>query len=158
MTALRVWFDGRSLRERRLILAMLALAVLVVLWAGVALPVTDGLASARERHGEAVIRLAETQARVDTIAALARGRAPALTGGLDAAVRASADQAGFALGTLNLLGPDRVQAGIASARPGALVAWVALLERQGLLVDSLQLTNNNDGSVAATLTLRVRRA
>ena len=157
MTPLRAWFDARSPREKRLILVMLALAVLVLLWAGVVLPVTDGLAAARERHGDAVIRLAETEARMDSLAALGRARAPSLAGGLDAAVRAGAEAAGFAPQTLNLLGPDRVQVGIASARPGALIGWAASLEQQGLLVDSLQLTNNGDGSVAATLTLRARR-
>ncbi len=157
MSGLRLWFAARSGREKRLILVMLALAVLVLLWAGIVLPVTDGLASAREREGDAAIRLAETEARVEAIAALGRARAPSLGQGLDPTVRARAEEAGFAVSTLNLVGPDRVQLGITAARPGALVAWLATLERQGLLVESLQMTGNDDRSVAATLTLRVRR-
>ena len=71
-SSLRTWFEGRSLRERRLILAMLALAALTLVWAAVVRPVRDGLASARERHADAVIRLAETETAVDAIRAAGR--------------------------------------------------------------------------------------
>ena len=67
MTALRAWFDGRSLRERRLLLVMTALLVLVILWAGIIRPVGDGLSSARGRHADAVVRLGETEAAVEAI-------------------------------------------------------------------------------------------
>ena len=156
MTGLRPWFDARSLREKRLILTMLALAVLTFVWAGVIVPVGDALSSARERHGDAVIRLAETQARVDALNKLARARPPALAGGLDAAVRTSADAAGLPLQALNQMGPDRVQVGVATARAGALLAWSSSLERQGLLVDSVQLTDNGDRTVRADMTIRSR--
>ena len=157
MTLLRAWFDARSLREKRLILAMLGLAALTLAWAAIILPVSDGLNASRERHDDAVVRLADTEARVEALAALRRARPPATAGGLDAAIRASADAAGLPLETLNQLGPARVQVGLGSARAGALMAWTASLERQGLLVDSAQLTNNGDQTVAARLTLRARQ-
>jgi general secretion pathway protein M len=156
MRGLRLWFDGRSLREKRLLLAMLALAALTLVWAGIVLPVTDGLSSSRQRLGDAVVRLGETEARVDALAALARARPAALPGGLDAELRRRADAAGFTLGTLNQLGPGRVQIGIASARGGALMAWVASLESAGILVESMRLTDGGDHTVAAQMTLRAR--
>lgn len=156
MTGLRAWFDGRSLRERRLILVMLGLAALTLLWAGIVLPVTDGLSSSRQRQQDAVIRLGDTEARVAALEALAKARPAALSGGLDAELRRRAEAAGFTLQTLNQLGPGRVQLGIASARGGALMTWVAGLEQGGILVEAMRLTDNGDRTLAAQMTLRAR--
>lgn len=153
MTGVRVWFAALSLREKRLVLATLALAALTLLWAGIWIPVTDGLLSSRQRQADAVIRLGDTEARVAELAALAKARPAALTGGLDAELRRRADAAGFTLQTLNQLGPGRVQIGIASARGGALMAWVAGLEQGGILVESMRLTDNGDHSLAVQMTL-----
>ena len=60
MTGLRHWFEGRSLREKRLLVAMAALAVLTLIWGAVIRPVGDGLSSARERHASAVTRLGDS--------------------------------------------------------------------------------------------------
>ena len=153
MNALRLWFAGRSLRERRLILAATALAVLVLVWVGIVRPLGDALSSARERQAEATQRLAETRVSVDAVRGI---RAVSLPGSLADAVRASADQAGFALAALDSQGADRVRVGIASARGGALVGWLARLERQGVLVDRAQLTDHGDRTVGVDLTLRAR--
>lgn len=156
MTRLKLWFDGRSLRERRMILVMVALAVVTIVWGGIIRPVGDGLSSARERHADAVIRLGETRVLVDALRQAQRRRPAPLTGALADVVRAQADQAGFALASLDPDGPGRVRVGIASARPGALTGWLARLERGGILVDAASMTNNGDQTVAATLTLKAR--
>ena len=156
MSGLKTWFDGRSLRERRMLLVMMALAVLTLIWGAIIRPVGDGLSSARERHADAVTRLGETQAQVDALKDAQRRRPAPLTGSLADVVRAQADQAGFALASLDADGADRVRVGIQSARPGALTAWLARLERGGILVDAAAMTNNGDKTVAATLTLKAR--
>jgi len=156
MTGLRVWFDTRSLREKRLILAMLALAALTLVWAGIIRPVGDGLSSARERHRDAVVRLANTQAAVDTLRRIQAQRTRPLTGTLADTVRAAANEAGFALASLDEQAPDRVHVGIQSARAGALVGWLARLERSGVLVDNARLTDNGDRTVGVDLTLKER--
>ena len=51
---------------------------------------------------------------------------------------------------------DRVQIAITSARPGALLGWIADLERAGILVDTLAVTNNGDQTVAVQMTLKAR--
>jgi general secretion pathway protein M len=156
MTSLRSWFDGRSLRERRLLLVMAALAALTLVWAGVIRPVGDALASARARHADAVIRLGETQARVEAVR-LAQRSGPAVTGAsLVDEVRARAADAGFTLTSIDADGPDRVRVAVQAARPGALTGWLARLEARGLLVDSVAFTANADQTVGATLTLRSR--
>ena len=158
MTGLETWFEGRSLRERRLLLVMAGLAVLTLLWALIIRPVGDGLSSARERHADAVTRLGETRAQVATLRDIQRTRATPLTGTLADAVRAEADQAGFALASLDQDGASRVRVGIQSARPAVLVAWLARLERLGILVDSVAMTDKGDKTVGVALTLKARAA
>jgi general secretion pathway protein M len=135
---------------------MAALAVVTLLWAGIVIPVRDGLSSVRERHASAVDRLGTTIARVDLLRGV--GRRPVLGGDLVALVRAEADQAGFALATIDAEGADRVRATVQSARPGALAGWLARLEARGVLVDSATLTDHGDRTVGAVLVLKARAA
>lgn len=158
MTGLRTWFERRSLRERRLLLIMGALAVLTLIWAVVIRPVGDGLSSARERHANAVTRLGETEATVALLRAAQRSRPAPLTGALADIVRVQADMAGFSLTSLDQDGADRVRIAIPSARPGALTAWLAKLERGGILVDSVTMTDKGDRTVSVTMTLKARAA
>ena len=153
---LRLWFAGRSSREQRMLLVMVALLALTIVWVGIIWPVTDGLSSARERHADAVIRLAETQARVKEVEALQRNRPAALEAQLDSVVRDRANEAGFALASVTPDGPNRVQITIATARPGPLFGWIAGLEAAGILVDSLATTDNGDKTISAQLSLKVR--
>jgi general secretion pathway protein M len=157
MTAqLHTWFRTRSLREQRLLLVMTALLALTIVWAGIILPVTDALSSARARHDAAVVVLAETEARVHDVRALERDRPAPLGAPLDTVIRDRANSAGFALASVTRVGDNGVQITITSARPGALMAWISGLEDDGILVDALGLTDNGDKTVAAQASLRVR--
>jgi len=151
-----IWFRSRSLREQRLLLVMVALLALTIVWAAIILPVTDALSTARTRHDAAVVVLAETEARVLDVKALERDRPAPLGAPLDTVIRDRANAAGFALATVTRVGDNGVQIGIGSARPGALMAWIAGLEDDGILVDTLTLTDNGDKTVAAQASLRVR--
>lgn len=156
MNALRLWFAGRSRRERQLILAAGVLALLTLVWIAIVRPLGDATASARERQGDAIVRLADTHAAVDAVRAADASRGRALTGTLADTVRASADEAGFVLASLDPVAPDRVRVGIASARGGALVGWLARLERSGVLVDTARLTDHGDRTVGVDLVFRAR--
>lgn len=158
MSPLATWFATRSLREKRLLLVMAALLVLTIIWAGIIRPVGDGLASARERYADATVRLGETTASVDAVRAAQRNRPQPLTGTLADAVRGYATQAGFSVASLDEPSPDRVHLTIQSARAGALTAWLARLEREGVLVDAARLSDNGDRTVAADLTLKARQS
>ncbi len=155
MKALIDWYDARALREKRLILVMLALFAVTIVWGGIIRPVRDGLESTRERHAGAEVRLGEVQRQVTQVKAIQRSRARVPEGPLPDAVRARADEAGFALASLEPDG-DRVRISIATAKPGALLGWIAGLEGDGLLVDASTINGNGDGTVAATLTLKAR--
>lgn len=150
------WFGGRSLREKRLLIVAAALALLTLLWGGIIRPVGDALSSARQRHADAVVRLAQTEARLRAIGRLQRDPPGALGGPLDATIRDSANQAGFPLASVMGQGRDRVDITIGAARPGALFGWIAGLERSGLLVDSLAIADNGDHTVSIRMTLRTR--
>ena len=156
MKPLTDWYQARSLRERRLILAMLALAAVTLVWAGIILPVRNGLSSSRARYTDAVVRLGEAQAGLGQVKAAQRRAGPPLAGVLADAIRTSAEGAGLTLSTLEPDGADRVRAGVASARAGALTAWIAGLEGSGVLVDQVTVAANGDGTVNAQMVL-VRR-
>lgn len=156
MTALRAWFAARSLREKRLILAMLALLAVTILWAGVIRPVRDGLSSAKERHADAGLRLGRTLNEVDAVKSAQRAGVELVSAPLPDAVRARAEEAGFTLASLDQDGPDRVRISIANARPGALLGWIAGLEQGGILVETASLTPNGDQTVAARISFRAR--
>ncbi|QNA84106.1 type II secretion system protein M [Sphingomonas sp. So64.6b] len=156
IAAFNTWFADRSLREKRLLIVMAALAALTLIWAGIILPVTDALSSARERHASAVIRVAETEARLDALKELQQNRPAPLAAPLDAIIRERANEAGFPLANVTVQAADRVQITIATAKPGALLGWITDLEAAGILVDSLNITNNGDQTVAADMTLKAR--
>ena len=156
MSSLRAWFDSRALREKRLILVMVALLALTIVWYGLIRPLGDGLSDARARHADAVIRLGETQASVAAIRDIDRHRPPPLTGTFADAIRARAADAGFALTSLDEDGSNRVRVSIQSARPAALVPWLARLENAGILVDAATLTDNRDRTVGVQMTLKAR--
>jgi general secretion pathway protein M len=146
------WFNGRSSREKWMILAMLALFGVALIF-GIARPVDEALSSARRRNADAAIRVAQTQGQLDALKLLRRTRPDRPAGALDAVVRQSADAAGF---SLDSVAPDgnRLRVHIGSAKGGALLAWLGGLEEQGVLVDDLNVTDNGQRAVSADITFR----
>ncbi|MFS0771508.1 type II secretion system protein GspM [Sphingomonas sp. 1P08PE] len=156
MSGLRSWFDGRSLREKRLLLVMAALLAVTIVWGLILRPLGDALSSARERHTTAVVRLGETAARVEALRDAKAQRVRPLTGTLADTVRVRAEEAGFPLASLDPDAGGSVRVSIQSARGTALTAWLARLERGGIVVQSATLTDNGDRTVAGRLVLRSR--
>ncbi len=158
MTSVKTWFAGRSLRERRLLLVMAALLAVTIVWGLVLRPLGDAMATARERHTAAVIRFGETAARVDALRQAREQRVRPLTGTLADTIRLRAEEAGFPLASVDPDANGAVRVTIQSARGAALTGWLARLERGGIIVESAQLTDNGDRTVAARLLLRARAA
>lgn len=153
---LKTLWLARSVRERWLLGVMLALVALVLVWLAVLRPLSDMLSAARERHGEAVAALAEARTQAAAIAALERARPATQAGPIDSAVAAAASAAGFQLSGLQPQGPGRVSLAIAAAKPQALFGWIAALEAQGYIVQSLSVTSNPDRTLSAQIALRTR--
>ena len=70
----------------------------------------------------------------------------------------SAGDAGFALSNVEPQSDDRVRIAIPTARPGALFAWLADLEKAGVIVSTIDVTNNGDQTVSAQILLIERGA
>lgn len=149
------WFRARTRREQYMV-AGGAIAVVLAIAYFLIVPLSDALASAKARHADAVIALGETQARVDAVKALQAERAGPLDAPLESVLRTRANDAGFALTNVTPQRSDHVLLTIASARPGALVGWVAGLEASGILVDRLATTDNGDRTVAVQMTVKAQ--
>jgi len=151
------WWKLRSTREQWMLGVMIALLAVVVIWLGILRPITSGLAAARERHAEAVVRLARVESQVSAIRRLERSRPPALEGALDKVIAAAAEEAGFTPGKVEPSGNDRVDVSIASVRPVAFFSWINSLESRGILVERLSARANSDPTLAVDITFMERR-
>lgn len=154
--SLKLWWRGRTLREQRLVLAMGGLAVLVLAWLLIIRPLDDALSSARERHGEAVIALAEARARADAIAAAEQVAPTNLGAPVDTVLNQAASEAGFPVARVERQGTNQATIVIDSARPQALFGWVDRMEERGLIVERLVVTANSDQTVSVQATFRAR--
>lgn len=153
---LKTLWMGRTPRERWLLAVMLALVALVLVWLLILRPLSDMLSGARQRHGEAITALAEARTQAAAIAALERNRPAPFAGPIDTAVAAAASDAGFQLSGIQPEGPGRVSLAIGAAKPQALFGWLAALEAQGYIVQSLTVSSNPDRTLSAQILLRAR--
>lgn len=152
-----LWWRGRTLREQRLLIAMAALAAAVLAWLLVIRPLGDALAEARERHGEAVVRLAEARAGAAAIGRAEADAAPPLTMPIEALISQSATEAGFPVSRVERQGGNRAMLVLDSVRPQAFFAWVERLEQgQGLRVDAMSASTNSDSTLSVQVTFRAR--
>lgn len=150
------WWRARTVREQRLLAAMLALFGLVLAWLLVVRPLADALDSARRDHAEAVMSLAEARARA-AAAGHARGegrRAAPLP--VDALLSRTVTEAGFADARVTSRGPARASVAIDAARPQAFFGWVRTMEGSGLIVESLTARANADRTLAVEAAFRAR--
>jgi general secretion pathway protein M len=149
------WYSGRSPREQRLLRVMGVLMAVEIAWLAIIRPLGDAHARARERHDVAVVAHGQARAAADAIGVLEKAGGPAVAGPLDAVVGRAAAAAGFELSQLQLR-EGAVGIAIEAARPQALFGWLAALETQGVIVDSLSATTNADRTLAVQATLRAR--
>lgn len=155
-TAIKAWFTALSLREKRLVLAAVALAIVTLFWFGLVRPVSDGLADARVRHSTAVQRLAEIESQIESVKLMQRTRPAPISAPLETVVRERAAEAGFALVNISPQPNNGLQIAIAAVRPAAFFAWIADLEASGILVESLSTSDNADQTISATLVLKIQ--
>jgi general secretion pathway protein M len=151
------WWVARSQREQRLLLVMGGLLAVVLAWLLVVRPLGDRLSEARERHGAAVVALAEAKASAAAIGRLERVRHPPLDGPPELVIGREANQAGFRVSRLQPEGAGRVTVAMESARPQAFFAWVRAMEAdKGLIVDRLSASSNSDRTLSVQVTFRAR--
>lgn len=155
---LKSWWRSRTSREQKLLLAMLALALLVFSWLLIIRPLSDALSRARERHGDAVLAVAEARAQARAIAGLRQSALARPTMPLDSLLNQSATEAGFPVIRVEREGDSQATIAIQPARPQALFAWVNQMEaRNGLIVERLTASTNSDQTLQAIVTFRLRQ-
>lgn len=150
----RRWWSARTERERRLLQVMFALLAALLVWLLVVRPLADALDSAKARHAAAVDAVGIARARAAVVPEAGGSRAPPSP--LDAFVRRTATEAGFAEARVTARGPGRAAVAIAAARPQAFFAWVRQLEARGLAVESLSARTNQDRTLAVEAGFRAR--
>lgn len=157
MTAsVRDWFFARSLREQRLILLMLAVAVPVLAWLLIARPLSAAYEEARTDHREAVERHGRVLALAEAAKSEPARRVRSGNADLRLLVRQAAIQAGIPLQAANANGPNAIDINVAGGRASALVQWLAQLEAQGLTVEQMTMIPQPDGT--ANLSARLARS
>lgn len=157
MRALRDWFAGRTVRERRLIALMGLIAFFTLGWLLVIRPLIDAEDAVRADHLAAVERLGAVRGRMAALAATDGQRVAAAraAGAVDLYVAQAAAEAGFTLDRNDPAGTDQTAIAIATARPTALFGWLGRLEASGIAVDALSARPaETPGTIAVTATLR----
>ncbi len=153
----RIWWQGRTLREQRLLLVMAGLLALVLIWLLLIRPVNDSLSAARERHAAAVLRLAEARGQAAAIRSLGSAPAAALSGPLTTVLSGAATEAGFPVARVEPEGANRATMVLNGVRPQAFFGWVRQMEeRNSLVVERLSATTNSDQTLSVQVTFRTR--
>lgn len=140
------WWDGRTVRERRLLIVMAVLVAAVLVWLLVVRPVQAWQVGAADRRLEAEQTLAEVRDGLRIIAPSATV-APASTEGLEPLVRRTAEAAGLTVVTT--MAPGGGLGIQMSQAPGReTFAWLAALEADhGVKVCSLGVMENADATL-----------
>ncbi len=151
------WWRTRSLREQRLLLVMFGLLAIVLAWLLIIRPLGDALSQARERHGRAVLAVAEARAQAQAISGLKMPAAVDAAVPVETLISRSANEAGFPVTGIQRETPRAATMTIQSVRPQAFFGWVNQMEnRNGLIVERLSATTNSDQTLAVTITMRRR--
>lgn len=154
---LKLWWAGRTARERWMLLVMFALIALVVGWLGVVRPLGNAQTDARLRLEMAVTALAEARARSAMAVAVPQATATAQPP-IDALLARTASDAGFANARVDAQGPTRAALTIEAGRPQALFGWIGALEAQGVTVEGLRARPNQDRTIQLEASFAIRSA
>lgn len=146
LTNTGVWWSGRTVRERRMLMVMAALLLATAAWLGVVRPVLDWRAAAADRAEAASATLVEVRAAV---AGLGPSRAPvaAPAEGLEPLIRRTAEAAGLDIVTA-MSASGQLGFRLSRVPSGPLFAWLSALETDHrVAVCSLGVVENADATL-----------
>lgn len=149
------WWAQRSLREKRLLLAMAALLAFVLIWFVVIRPLMDARAAADARLTAAVTDLGRARAEAASLkqstSAVNNNPVPLPVDGF---LSQSAGEQGFTNLQVVADGASRATISSAQVRPAAFFGWIGQLEARGLIIESLSARANQDQTIAVDAVLR----
>jgi len=147
MTAVRDWFMGRTKREQRLVLMMLAIALPVLAWLLVVRPLNAAYDAALDDHLAAIDRHGRVLVLAEAAKAEPSRRVEADKADLQLVVTQAAAQAGITLQGANPSGTNAVDVAVTGGRATALGQWLAQFEAQGIAIQQMSMTPQPDGTV-----------
>lgn len=143
----RDWFLSRSIREQRLILLMLGIALPVVAWLLVVRPLNAAYDDARKDQLEALTRHGRVLALADAAKSAPARRVRAGNADLQLVVTEAASQAGIVLQGTTPTGPNAIDISVTGGRAPVLAQWLAQFEARGIAVQQMTMTPSPDGTV-----------
>lgn len=152
IVVVRDWYGQRSLREQRMLVVMLTIALPLLLWLGLVVPIERAYDRALERQLEAVDR----HARILSLADRAKGapaRRPVQVADLGLFLTDNARQAGLTAAPSAAPTPGSSLVTIASASAPAALEWLRQLEAAGYSVSDVRIAPAANGTVAVTATI-----
>lgn len=145
--ALHNWFGNLSIRERWMVGVAAGLTLAILLVFAIIMPGISAIDRAILAHDEAVQRRGRIEA---TVAASLTQKPPVITANsanIDLIVTQGAAEQGFDLIKAANAAPGQMSFRIDQARSPALLAWLNDLEMQGIIVQSMALRGDPNGSV-----------
>lgn len=142
------WWDARTVREQRMLMAMAVLAAAVFVWLVVVRPAMAWREDAAADRAAAELDLAQVRAGVRLMASpSAVPRATVDVGGFEALVLRTAEAAGLSV-TTGMAASGELGFRIPNASSAALFGWLSALERaHGIEVVSLGVVENTDATL-----------
>lgn len=148
------WWEGRTLREQRLLAVMMVLLAVVLVWLVVVRPALDWRETAVADRAQAEADLVRVQAGLRLIAPPTAAPRPVIdVEGFDPLVLRTAEAAGLDI-TTGMDATGRLGFRIPNASSSALFGWMAALERDhGIAVVSLGVVENTNATLQVEGTL-----
>lgn len=144
-----LWWDGRSVRERRMLAVMTLLIAGVLVWLLVVRPAWAWREAAAGRRVEATATLGRIESGLARRAPAARA-APMPLADVEQAARGAAEAAGVAGMTLSVDGQGGLAFEAAGVSSAALFGWLSTLKSEfGVDTRSLTVVENADASLDA---------
>lgn len=141
------WWEGRTVRERWMLIVMAVLLAAVFVWLAVIRPVLDWREQAAADRARAEADLAWVQAGLRLTAPAAAARPVIDVEGFEPLVRRTAEAAGLEI-TTGMDTAGRLAFRIPDASSAALFGWMFALEHDhGIAVVSLGVVENTDATL-----------
>lgn len=148
MSGFGSFWQMRSRREQRLLIALALLGTPILLWLMVLRP----LQAAQARAATALATATADYTALLAAQAALQAIPPASNGPVIPRLQAATAAAGLSLASLDPAGPNAATARIAAARAPVLLRLIASLEAEGMIIASLSISRNDDTSVNAQFT------
>lgn len=154
MTRLKTWYLALSMREQRLVLAMVLIAIPILFWLLVWRPLSAAHDDALERYRLSLDR----HGRIAAMAGVEDGGVPApvIDGSLAAYLVDHAATRGLSITRQEDIGAGRAQVAIETVAPAEIAGWVAALEESGLQLQAMRMSPAGEKLVSFEATVEVR--